>query len=268
MSQKFSVIIPCYNSGHYILEALKSLEGFGRDVEFETIIINDGSTDPETLRILSDLEAGDSIVVHQKNMGASAARNAGVKIASAEYLLLLDSDNKIHAPVVLEAISLLDNNPQVGIVYGDVNFFGETSKRKFKNAAFDPLTFLVENNVDMCSLVRRSIWVELGGLDENLAAIEDWELWIRIYKAGWKFIYLDKVFFDYRVRVGSLMDQNMEFSKLQALKKYIYMKHFDIMIDNHFKLRHHYITYQEDIKRPFRSFFKYFYLTYLKRLKF
>src|SRR4051812_30462131 len=93
-----SIIIPCYNSGKYLPEALDSISAYPDKGMYEVIIINDGSTDELTLSLLNNLQQnGEHIVLHQENKGPAAARNAGVKMAKAPYLLFLDSDNKIES---------------------------------------------------------------------------------------------------------------------------------------------------------------------------
>src|ERR1700730_11658859 len=94
MNSKVSIIIPCYNQGHYLMEALDSIKGINPGL-LEVIIVNDGSTDPYTNELCKNLESQGWQVIWQDNKGLSAARNVGIRQASGNYILPLDADNKI-----------------------------------------------------------------------------------------------------------------------------------------------------------------------------
>ena len=90
---KVSVIIPVYNTGKYVEEAVCSIMNQTLS-ELEIIIVNDGSTD-DSLQIVTCLQKEDSrIIIHsQENKGLSAARNKGLKYASGDYIYFMDSDD-------------------------------------------------------------------------------------------------------------------------------------------------------------------------------
>ena len=91
---KVSVIIPCYNQGAYLNEAVESILAQSyRD--FEIIVVNDGSTDEETNRLLSGYDRQQTRVLHTENQGLSSARNNGIREAQGEYILPLDADDRI-----------------------------------------------------------------------------------------------------------------------------------------------------------------------------
>ena len=89
-----SIVIPCYNHGQYIDEAIISVEEY-KNKDYEIIIINDGSTDNFTNIRLEELKEGGYNVIVQKNQGLGKTRNNGIKIANGKYILPLDADNKI-----------------------------------------------------------------------------------------------------------------------------------------------------------------------------
>ena len=112
---KLSVIIPCYNYGDRVLNAIKSVAGNANE-QVELIVINDGSTD-DSLKILQDLQAQYSFqLIDQKNMGLAATRNKGAKIAQGEYLLFLDADDELCEGVLGRALELLPNNENFGLI--------------------------------------------------------------------------------------------------------------------------------------------------------
>lgn len=93
---KITVIIPVYNVENYLERCLKSIL-YNTYTNLEIICVNDGSTD-NSKKILEDYSKRDKrvVVINKKNAGVSSARNAGIKIATGEYIAFVDSDDWIH----------------------------------------------------------------------------------------------------------------------------------------------------------------------------
>src|SRR5688500_6267480 len=121
-----SVIIPCFNQGKYLKDALDSLEKCDKRL-FETIIVNDGSTDDFTNKYLESLRDEGWSVIFQKNLGLGGARNTGIENARGKYILPLDSDNRIHPEYITESLRIFQSDPEIAVVYGNANYFGEKS---------------------------------------------------------------------------------------------------------------------------------------------
>ena len=120
---KVSVIIPCYNQGFFLQEAVESvLEQTYQD--FEIIIINDGSTDAATVALLKNYKQPRTTVIHTNNQGLASARNNGINIAKGKYILPLDADDKIGKNYLQKAIEKLEMNDNLGIFYCEAEFFG------------------------------------------------------------------------------------------------------------------------------------------------
>lgn len=98
---RISVIIPCFNDGKYIEEALASLQLERNQGKLEVIIVNDGSTDGLTLDTLNRIRGRGISVIEQVNQGPAVARSTGIQQAAGDYILPLDSDNKIDPDVFL-----------------------------------------------------------------------------------------------------------------------------------------------------------------------
>jgi glycosyltransferase involved in cell wall biosynthesis len=259
-----SVIIPYYNTGAYLPEALASLKGLKDHPVYtsEIIIINDGSTDPASVALLDEIKNDGYIIINIEHKGLSAARNAGLAACTGDYILLLDSDNKLRDIFINLSIPLL----KIGgadIIYGKAHFFGASKKPTFKQDVFHLPTMVARNYIDACCIIKRKVWETLGDFDENLNVLEDWEYWIRAGKAGFKFQFVDKYFYDYRVHAKSLTSGITDKSYYEA-RKYIYTKHPETVIDSFFYVSEQFHAYQQDKKKPLRSFFKFFYLKYLK----
>ena len=177
-----SIVIPTYNRAWILEEAIESvLAQTCRD--FELIVVDDGSTD-DTGDILARYPG--IIVVKQENKGVSAARNAGVSIASGKYLAFLDSDD-LWLPKKLEKqIRFFRENPstlicQTGEIWIRKGVRVNPGKRHVK-----PSGMIFERSLELCLvspsavMMSRKLFDETGGFDENLPACEDYDLWLRI----------------------------------------------------------------------------------------
>ena len=91
---KVSVIIPCYNQGACLEEAVDSVLAQTFQ-DFEILVVNDGSTDEATIRMLGKYERPKTRVIHTDNQGLAMARNNGIREARGAYILPLDADDKI-----------------------------------------------------------------------------------------------------------------------------------------------------------------------------
>lgn len=264
-SPKISIIIPCYNSGEYLPEAIASVEQYPQAEDYEIIIVDDGSTDDSTINLLKRL-SHRYLVIHQENKGPAAARNTAVKASKADYLLFLDSDNKIRPNYIKLGIELLNTQKELSILYGNPFFFGDVGKRLFVPKDFNLDMLVAGNYIDMCAVVRKTVWEKLNGFDEERILIghEDWDFWIRAGAEGFKFQHIKETLFDYRVRNNSLMGDFKD-DKLKKTLRYLYLKHLDLFIESFQTYKTEYYFHQKDKKSPFRSFIKYTYYKYLKK---
>jgi glycosyltransferase involved in cell wall biosynthesis len=267
MTPLVSVVLPCFNSGKYLSEALESVNNAKRGFEIEIIVADDGSSEEITLDLLNKLENEGSCIVQRKtNGGPASARNLGVQSAKGKYILFLDSDNRILPDFLSLTIPILEKNPAAAVVYGEVQFFGQhKNRREFKSGPFDIDKLIANNYIDVCSLVRRTAWEQTGGMDESrlLIGFEDWEFWIHLASLNWELIYIPSPLFEYRLRDDSLFGHRLTDENYQAVKKYIYKKHSDLILDRFNKLYHESEFYKHDKERPFRSFLKYLKMKYL-----
>jgi len=134
------------------------------------------------------------------------ARNTGIRLAKGEFILSLDSDNRLRDIYLTEGVSLLKNNPNIGVVYTDaMDFGGRTDYWHVPD--FDLLSLVRENFIDACALYRKKLWEEVGGYDEQMPwmGLEDWDFWLRVASHGGRFVHLPKIGFDYRVRRDSMI---------------------------------------------------------------
>ena len=232
MAPKVSIIIPCYNHGHYIKEAIESVELCKDTQLYEIIIINDGSTDQFTIEILKQLANEGYHIINQTNKGLGATRNNGIKEAKGEYILPLDSDNKIRPAYIYEGVKVLDEHPDITVVYGDAEYFGEKTGIHVVGE-FNLQKMMVENHIDACALYRKSVWKEVGGYDERMVmGLEDWDLWLNMAFKNYKFHYIDQVLFDYRI-VGNSMLRSIDADKKKKIFQYMDKKYKSLLNLDH-----------------------------------
>jgi glycosyltransferase involved in cell wall biosynthesis len=210
---KVSIVIPCYNHGVMLREALASVEQVRNANLLEVIIVDDGSSEAETTRILEEVGQAGRSVVAQSNWGLSAARNVGIRLAKGEFILPLDSDNRVRDAYLNEAASLLKDNPSLDVIYADAEYFGERNGR-WHVPEFDLSSLIRANFIDACALYRKSLWEKVGGYDEQmLMGLEDWDFWLRVALHGGSFVHLPQIGFDYRVREDSLSGRCFRISR-------------------------------------------------------
>ncbi|MBY0425506.1 MAG: hypothetical protein K2Q22_07720, partial [Cytophagales bacterium] len=146
-----------------------------------------------------------------------------------KYILVLDSDNKLAPGFVDKALAVMERQPQVGVVYGDMQYFGKQDTYK-KVPMYDKLRILSGNYIDACTLIRAKVFEEVGTYDIQrvVGAYTDWELWIRIGKSSWEFHYTDSLAFFYRISENSMIDAIKDnYEKHLSAFNYIVNKHFD-----------------------------------------
>jgi glycosyltransferase involved in cell wall biosynthesis len=262
-----SIIIPCYNTELTLNETLESVLNQNFE-DWEAIIINDGSPDKVEKVALNWVKKDSRFIYYKKeNGGLGSARNFGIKKAKGEFILPLDSDNKIKPNFANKALEILKINQSVGVVYGDAEYFGSKSGI-WKVGQFNEYKLLVSNYIDACAIIRKSLFFQLDFYDEKLPyqGHEDWEFWIRVVDSEYDFYYLNEVAYEYRVTQNSMIrkfDSNM----LKINIDYIKRKHFDIYMKYFNKLYSDYSTNLKSEKFVLNLFLKTFFGFNLFKLK-
>lgn len=179
-----SVVIPCFNYGRYLEEAIASVRA-QTVASREIIVVDDGSTEPATQALLERLsDAPDLRIIRQANQGLPSARNNGIAVARGEYVCCLDADDLIE-PTYLEcAIAVLSSDRAAGFAYPHVRMFGDVSET-WETREFDIQQALVANFTAVSAVFRRDDWHEAGGYSPDMrGGFEDWEFWIRLSSLG------------------------------------------------------------------------------------
>ena len=223
-SPKVSVVIPCFNHGEFLPEAVASITASTKRDDVEIIVVDDGSTDERTRTETDKLVARGINVVRQENRGLVAARNAGIAEAKAEYIFPLDADDRVRPGCLDHGIRILDADPKVGVVYGDGEYFGIRTGR-WRIGPFDRHRLLQWNFIACCAVYRRSVWEQNRGYDGTMPVqgLEDWDFWLGALEHGWELAYVPEIFFDYRVAKESMITST--FGSEPEIAKFIAAKH-------------------------------------------
>jgi hypothetical protein len=182
-----SVIIPAFNQSRYLPAAIGSVLAQTRQ-DFEIIVVDDGSTD-DTRAVTEAFADARVRYVYQQNRGLSAARNTGMHRAQGRYLSFLDSDDEFLPDKLETLMAAIEQHPQVGLAAGQAVPVDDTGRQMGqifdRPLPDDPAELLLANPLHVGStLVRREWQARVGFFDESLRSYEDWDMWLRLARAG------------------------------------------------------------------------------------
>ena len=199
-SPLISVIVPSYNQGAYLAEALDSVIAQNY-TNWECLVMDDGSTD-NTKEVALRYETIDRRIKYHwyVNGGVSAIRNRGLEIAKGEFILPLDADDKISSRYMELAIEVFRCKPETLIVYGMAQLFGK-AKGEWKLKCYDYNNLKYENMIYCSFFCRKSEFERIDGYDESmLRGLEDWELLLRLLTSKSIVYQIPELCFFYRIK--------------------------------------------------------------------
>lgn len=228
-SYDFSVVIPCFNLGELLVDAVDSV--LRQSIEsVQIIVVDDVSTDPSTIKVLKGLEKSVTVVYAEENGGVAKARNIGVELAKADYVLCLDADDTIEPTYLEKAKSFFEMNDKVGIVSCWAKYFGGANSTWKPQAPITLERTLVGSPIPTASCFRKSAWKQVGGYEPRIRGYEDWEFWINLIKNGWLVEIVPEALFNYFVRPGSKVNtSNKNADKILGV---FFDKHREAFVDN------------------------------------
>lgn len=199
-----SVVIPCYNQGHYLHEAIASVDDQSFR-EFEIVVVDDGSTFPETIRTIDALRDSHIRVIRTSNQGLAAARNTGIAHSTGKYILPLDADDRIGPAYLEKAVAVLEMDPGIGIVYCEAAFFGAVQGR-WELAPYAFPDILIPPRIFACAFFRRAAWEAAGGFSSEMqGGWEDYDFWLSLIERGAGVHCIPEVLFHYRQHPGNMI---------------------------------------------------------------
>jgi glycosyltransferase involved in cell wall biosynthesis len=209
-----SIVIPCYNHGKYLHECLYSvLAQTYKNIEI--IIVNDGSTDIDTNKIIDELDTSVYKIIHKKNEGLSAARNDGIISALGDFILPLDADDKLGNSYIEKAIALFSANSDIQLVFCKGKYFGAENV-EMNNVFISYKSELLYNAIFPACVYRKEDCISAGMYNMNMnKGMEDWDFLIRLLADNKKVVQIPEVLFYYR-RTGESMWDGL--SKASATK--------------------------------------------------
>jgi len=238
-----SIIIPCYNAGELLTEAVQSALAQTYD-DLEIVIVDDGSTDPVTKRLLEAASWPRTRIIHQANAGPAAARNRAIQAASGEYILPLDADDTIEPEYVAKAVAVLKAQPEVGVVYCRATKFG-AEQGPWNLPVYTLRELVIDNVIFVTALYRKADWQTVGGYNEKLRhGVEDYEFWVKIVHLNREVVQLDEYLFNYRIQQKS-RTTSFQDGRAAVVETYaeifrsnidFYVKHAEFLFEHRFGL--------------------------------
>ncbi len=198
---RVAVVVPCFNDGDTLPEALASLAG---QEEHELVVVDDGSDDPATQEVLAQVERDGVRVLRRANGGLSAARMSGVEATTAPYVMPLDADDALGPGALTALADALDADPRAAMAWGDLEIWGELDFPVRIGRRLDPWLIAHLNTLPVASLVRREALLAVGGWQLR-SGYEDWDLWMSFAQDGWQGRYVPQLTLRYRRRGGRML---------------------------------------------------------------
>lgn len=205
-----SIITPYYNTEAFFVETFVSIQAQSLQ-NWEWLIVDDGSTDRESVGRLADIAAKDNRikVIRQTNAGPGAARNTAFRKMSGRYICLLDSDDMLEPTYLEKAVWFLDSNHEFAFCNSYSVFFGERDML-FTTGFERGKDFLQANSGPPISVIRRLAYSQCGGFDESIRfGHEDWDFWLAMAKSGHWGYTIPEFLQWYRKRINGRFEQIM-----------------------------------------------------------
>lgn len=208
-----SIIVPCFNQGHYLSECLRSVRS-QKFLNWECIIIDDGSTD-DTKKVAKSFCDYDNRFnyYYQANKGLSGARNSGIDLARGSFMLFLDSDDSLEPSALQRLWFAFQSDPDLVMVFCGyyatnqklnntiktvINGFVRNRESFFEKLAFANLLPI------HTALIRKEVFESIGTFDESLKSCEDWDFWLRLGRITNQIGYVPEALVRYRMTLGSM----------------------------------------------------------------
>ena len=199
-----SVVIPYYNLGKVLPETIESVKASTYQ-NYEIIIVNDGSTDKQSIEVLNNYRNDEKIrIIDIKNKGLANARNVGAEAANGEFIAFIDADDKIEDTFYSRAIDILHQYNNVSYVYSWVQYFeGNSGVWPTFNVHIPYL--LCANMLAAYTVIRKNDFLNFGKNRIKMEyGMEDYDGWVSLANHGCLGVSIPEKLNLYRVRSDSM----------------------------------------------------------------
>ncbi len=229
---KISVIIPCYNQGKFVDDAVDSVLKQTYQ-NFEIIIINDGSTDEFTNNLLKNYNKPNTKVYHTQNQGLASTRNYGFELSTGDLIQFLDADDFLDRKKFEAQIKEFQEDTSLDVCYTNYKYFYEKSQTYSEHQMgdvlgtnpFEDFLYKWQRGLSIpihCGLFKKAVFGKSDPFIQDFKAVEDWIMWVGIAKKGCKFKYLDETLAFYRIQSEN-MTKNKELMFYWAARAVAYI---------------------------------------------
>lgn len=224
-----SVVMPCYNNGAYVGQAIESVQKQTYD-NWELVIVNDGSTDNSEEVINRYAQADKRIrCIKQENRGVSAARNNGVKTATGEYICFLDADDWLEQECLKKSEEIFQKHQDLRAFYLKKCLVNEAGSRHEFVDYYGSYDGVLLWGMASTMVIRKTDFLSIGGYDEQMrSGWEDWDFSIRFLYHNCNVIVSNKCLYFYRQHSSDERVSSQAYRNIEAIQKYVYCKNIDI----------------------------------------
>lgn len=214
---EISVLVTLYDYEDLVAETLDSILA-STDVRVEVVIVEDHATDNSRQVVVDYLAAHPDapmlLLAKDANEGLAAARNTGIEVCRADYVMIMDADNLVYPTCLRRLADALDADPDAAFAYAALEEFsepraGEPAHAHVRSAfAWNPVWLCAANYIDAQTMIRRATLQSLGGYrvgDPLVFGWEDWEMWLRLASRGDHGVLVPEMLGRYRVQAGSMI---------------------------------------------------------------
>ena len=243
-----SVLVPTRNRASFLEEAVESVLGQTYR-NLECIVVDGGSTD-STRAVLDGIDDERLRVrFRDRPHGLSNARNVGLELASGEYVVFLDDDDRLFEDAIERLVDAIRDRPSTCAgVYTAARTRTESGETRVKSVRAGRVDTFDDAEIGgpSCTLVRADALEEVGGFDESFPACEDTDLWIWLFDSYW-FIALDRPLYERRYHEGQMMadPEVMLEGRRQKIEKHHDSVSRGYLAHNYYQVAHHHAQLDE-----------------------
>ena len=207
---RISVLVPVYNQSKELLERMIASVEAQIYPDWELCIADDGSTSAETIQTLRrylDPQAGRiNIAFLGRNLGISGATNAALYLSSGDYVAFLDHDDELAPEALFEVAKALNDDPALDVTYSDEDKFSPEGwlDQPFHKPDWSPELFRQVMYVGHLLCVRRTLALEVRGMDRRFNGVQDYDFMLRISERTDRIRHIPKVLYHWRRVPGSI----------------------------------------------------------------